>query len=62
MVKWKFDDGSGWLENQTLMKKEQTIKKELKQQIWPIKTTSGQLYLLGLWYEDICIPYNVWYV
>ena len=31
MVKWKFDDGSGWLENLTLMKKEQTIEKEWKQ-------------------------------
>ena len=59
MVKQTFDDGSGWLENHTLMKKEQIIQKEWKQKHLTYEKYFYQSYLLGLWNEDICIPYNV---
>ena len=42
LVKEIFDDGSGWLENHTLMKKEQTIKKGWKQKNLTYEKTSSK--------------------
>ena len=58
LVKWKFDDGSGCFEKQTLMKKNKQLKKNGSKNIWHMKKTSSKSYLLGLWNEYICIPYN----